>query len=81
MWQHLLVGLVFALCLYWLIRHIVRYLSHVKKGKAKCSTCSDTSCPLCCAQVSTCGEGKHEKKKSVIKNCKKKVDINLSIQK
>ena len=81
MLQHLLVGLIFVVCVYWIVRHVVRYLSHVRKGKVQCGTCTETSCPLHGTQMRACTDGKHKKKGSVIKNCKKKDDINLSIQK
>ena len=73
MFQHFLVGLIFAIGLLLLIRHIVDYLSHAKKGDVQCGTCSETSCPLCGAKNVIVEEEKYSKKGSVIKNCKKRL--------
>ena len=44
--QHIVVILVFALCLFWVVRRIVRMVSRAKKGDPRCATCTETSCPL-----------------------------------
>lgn len=44
--QHLIVALIFALCLYIIVRRIARMVSRAKKGDSRCSTCTDASCPL-----------------------------------
>ena len=72
MFQHFLVGLIFAICLFLLIRHIVDYLAHAKKGNVQYGTCSETSCPLCGAKNVIVEEEKYTKKGRVIKNCKKR---------
>ena len=46
MFQHLLVTLIFAACLYLVIRCILRIVSSAKKGEPHCDTCTETSCPL-----------------------------------
>ena len=46
MLQHLLVTLVFALCLYFVVRRIVHFVSRVKQNDVRCNTCTETSCPL-----------------------------------
>lgn len=46
MFQHLLVTLIFAACLYLVIRRIVRIVSSARKGNPRCDTCTETSCPL-----------------------------------
>ena len=46
MFQHLIVIAVFAACLYFVVRRIVRIVSRVKKGNPRCETCTETSCPL-----------------------------------
>ena len=74
MFQHLIVTLIFAVCLYLVIRRIVRYMSRARKGYAKCSTCTETSCPLHEAyKENYCKcEGHTTKKKMFFsKNCKK----------
>ena len=72
LFQHFFVGLIFAVCLYWIIRYLVRYFSRAKKGGAQCGMCSETSCPLCSAEKCDCGVEKQTKKGNVIKNCKKR---------
>lgn len=46
MFQHLIVVLVFALCLYFVVRRIVRIVAHAKKNEPRCETCTELSCPL-----------------------------------
>lgn len=46
MLQHLLVTLIFVVCLYVVIRRIARIVSSAKKGEPRCDTCTETSCPL-----------------------------------
>lgn len=46
MFQHVVVFVIFALCLYWVVRRIVRLMSRVKKGNPRCETCTEGSCPL-----------------------------------
>lgn len=58
--QHLIVTLIFAACLYLVIRRIVRYITQARKGNAKCYTCTETSCPL------------HEAYKKNNRNCKRR---------
>lgn len=44
--QHILVTLVFAVCLYWVVRSIARIVSSARKGESRCDTCTETTCPL-----------------------------------
>lgn len=44
--QHFIVIVIFALCLFWVVRRIVRMVSRAKKGDPRCTTCTETSCPL-----------------------------------
>lgn len=71
--QHLIVAIIFTVCLYLIIRRIVRFISRTRKGNLRCSTCSETSCPLHQAYESTgdCGCGGTKKKDIISKNCKK----------
>ena len=46
MLQHLLVTLIFAACLYLVIRRIVRIVSSARRGEPRCDTCTEASCPL-----------------------------------
>ena len=75
MFQHLIVTLIFAACLYLVIRRIVRYMSRAKKGNAKCSTCTETSCPLheaYQARNCNCGCSEDTDKHKALKNCNRK---------
>lgn len=78
MLQHLIVTLIFAVCLYLAVRHVSRIISRAKKGESKCYTCTETDCPL--RQVgksSPCGCGcgetaaKGSKNNKIPENCKK----------
>ncbi len=53
--QHLIVIIIFALCLFWVVRRIIRTVSQAKKGDARCATCTETSCPLREASFKKCG--------------------------
>ena len=72
--QHIIVGIVFAVCIYLIARRIMRIVSRAKKGDAKCHTCTETSCPLheayetkkCCHETT-----KVKKNVLIAKNCKK----------
>ena len=44
--QHLIVILIFALCICFVVLRIVRMVSRAKKGDARCLTCTEESCPL-----------------------------------
>lgn len=44
--QHLVVGVVFVVCLYLIVCRVVRIVSRAKRGDGGCDTCTDTSCPL-----------------------------------
>ena len=44
--QHFIVALIFALCLYWVVRRVVRIVSRAKKGDSACASCTEVSCPL-----------------------------------
>lgn len=46
MFQHLIVTLVFALCLYFVVWRVIRIVSQAKKDDSRCVTCTETSCPL-----------------------------------
>jgi flagellar biogenesis protein FliO len=46
MFQHLIVALVFALCLYFVAQRIVRIVSRARKNEQRCETCTEASCPL-----------------------------------
>lgn len=71
--QHLIVVIIFTVCLYLIIRRIVRTISRTRKGELRCATCSETNCPLYQAYESTCdcGCGEAKKKEIISKNCKK----------
>ncbi len=78
MLQHLIVTLIFAVCLYFAARHVSRIISRPKKGEPKCSTCTETDCPLRQASKSSpcgcgCGEtaAKGSKNNKIPENCKK----------
>lgn len=44
--QHLVVAVIFAICLYWVVRRILRTISRAKHNTPHCDTCTETSCPL-----------------------------------
>lgn len=44
--QHLVVGVVFAVCLCLIVCRVVRIVSKSKRSDGGCSTCTDTTCPL-----------------------------------
>jgi len=46
MMQHLIVSLIFVVCVGLVMRRIRRLMSQAKKNVAKCDTCTETSCPL-----------------------------------
>ncbi|MBR6628626.1 MAG: hypothetical protein IKL03_01520 [Bacteroidaceae bacterium] len=46
MLQHIIVSIVFAVCLYLVVRRVARIISRAKRGEAKCDTCTETDCPL-----------------------------------
>ena len=46
MLQHLIVFIIFAVCMYFVIRGVVRIMARAKKNEPKCDTCTETSCPL-----------------------------------
>ena len=46
MLQHTLVGLIFAACLWHVIRRIARSIKRVRNNDPCCLTCTDTACPL-----------------------------------
>ena len=61
--QHLLVTLIFAVCLCLVLRRVVRTVKNARKGASHCDTCTDSSCPLReaakgCNKGATC----HDKK-------------------
>lgn len=75
--QHLLVTLIFATCLWLVIRRIARTVA--RNNDSRCLTCSETNCPLHKAQDTQkrkCGccetDEKEEKTKNTPKNCKKR---------
>lgn len=56
MLQHLLVTLIFAACLYVVVRRVVRIISSAKRGESRCDTCTEVSCPLRdAARAKKCG--------------------------
>ena len=59
MFQHLIVIAVFAICLYFVVRRIVRIVSRAKKNDPRCETCTETSCPLREAAKKRCDCGCH----------------------
>lgn len=74
MTQHIIVSIIFAACLYLVVRRIARYISQAKKGDAQCSTCTEISCPL---HHSTQSKKRNQrgtisrKMTNIAKNCKK----------
>ena len=46
MFQHLVVVLVFILCLYFVVQRIARIVSRARKNEQRCETCTEASCPL-----------------------------------
>ena len=44
--QHLVVALIFAICLYLVVRRVMRIISRAKHNTPHCNTCTETSCPL-----------------------------------
>ena len=44
--QHIIVGIIFIVCLYLVIRRVMRYLSQTKKEEARCNSCTEDTCPL-----------------------------------
>ena len=46
MLQHLLVILVFVLCLFFVVRRLVRFMFRAKRNEVGCNTCTEQSCPL-----------------------------------
>ena len=82
--QHLIVGIVFAICIYLIVRHMSRHASQTRKGNHQCCTCGDSSCPLYEIYATKKSENEDiatKKKTLTAKNCKKKKDIYLSIRK
>ena len=46
MLQHLIVTLIFVVCLFFVVRRTARIISRAKKGASQCDTCTEVSCPL-----------------------------------
>ena len=46
MLQHLIVLIIFAVCLCLVVRRIVRIVLRARKDDPRCDTCTETSCPL-----------------------------------
>ena len=72
--QHIIVIIIFSVCLYIVIRHVIRRFSQAKKGNIKCGTCTEISCPLHQANQNkkcNCNGEADIKKSDIIKNCKK----------
>lgn len=72
--QHIIVGIIFIVCLYFVIRRVMRYLSQAKKGEARCNSCTEDTCPLYQAfqkKNCDCSDKETPKKCDIIKNCKK----------
>lgn len=44
--QHLVVALIFVICLYLVVRRVMRIISRAKHDTPHCDTCTETSCPL-----------------------------------
>ena len=44
--QHIIIGIIFIVCLYFVIRRVMRYLSQAQKGEARCNNCTEDTCPL-----------------------------------
>ena len=44
--QHLLVAIIFALCLWFVIRRIAHTVNRAKNNDPRCLTCNDAHCPL-----------------------------------
>ena len=44
--QHLVVALIFVICLYLVVRRVMRNISRAKHDTPHCDTCTETSCPL-----------------------------------
>ena len=66
MLQHLLVIIIFALCLWIVIRRIIRMVRRARNNDARCLTCSETNCPLRHTHKSnqcTCGDTETGKKR------------------
>ena len=69
--QHLIVAIIFALCLYLVIRRIARIVSRARKGDPRCDTCTETNCPLHQAYAKRscdcgCGGAKKEKAEDTV---------------
>lgn len=69
--QHFIVAIVFALCLYWVIRRIAHIVSRARKGEPRCGTCTETNCPLHQAYANPsrdcdCGGAKKEKTEDTV---------------
>ena len=74
MFQHLVVGVLFLLCLYFVARRIVRVFSRTKHEDSHCCCCTETSCPLC--QASQTNKNRQEcasKNKEIAEKCKKNI--------
>lgn len=76
--QHLIVAIIFAICLYLAIRRVARTISRARKGDPRCDTCTETNCPLHQGyEHSLCNcdykelQGNKHKNDIVLKNCKK----------
>lgn len=74
MLQHLIVALVFIVCLGLVIRRVIRMVTQARRGDARCLTCTETGCPLHhahTAQASQCSCSEGKKRADIRKNCKK----------
>ena len=76
--QHLIVAIIFAICLYLVIHRVARTISRARKGDPRCDTCTETNCPLHQANEHSscnCGckdiQGNKHKTDINLKNCKK----------
>ena len=49
--QHLIVIIIFAVCILLIIYRITQTISHAKKGAPHCNTCIEINCPLHQANV------------------------------
>ena len=85
--QHLLVVLIFVLCLWFVIRRIAHTVNRAKNNDPRCITCSEAHCPMLHTRKTsqcTCqdtGLPKSDQKRIYCKKKRKKTDINLAIQK
>lgn len=69
-WQEIIVILILLICLYRIVRHIIRFFRNTEEGKNMCEQCTaDCALRTTSSSQPTCNCGCNSRKRV---NCKKK---------